>query len=190
MSPDPRGVPLSCARRRPKLVGSSAVAELRTRRTIRRVRAVLRGGGNARHAASLILFAVLALGWTWPLVGHLGAAIPGDPGDNYSFVWNLWWMRHVLATPGLAYFHTTYLFYPFGRTIGDHPHTALPALIAATLLKPLTVVEAQNALLMAYVFANMAAMYALAWDVLSTASDVPPAEHADRTGLRRFGEPG
>src|SRR3954466_2805587 len=165
MSPDPRGVPLSCARRRPKLVGSSAVAELRTRRTIRRVRAVLRGGGNARHAASLILFAVLALGWTWPLVGHLGAAIPGDPGDNYSFVWNLWWMRHVLATPGLAYFHTSYLFYPFGTTIANHPHTALPALVAATLLKPLSVVEAQNVLLLAYIFANMTAMYALAWDI-------------------------
>ena len=48
---------------------------------------------------------------------------------------------NLLATPGLAYFHTTYLFYPFGTTIANHPHTALPALIAATLLKPLTVVE-------------------------------------------------
>ena len=30
----------------------------------------------------------------------------------------------------------TYLFYPFGTTIADHPHTALPALVAATVLKP------------------------------------------------------
>ena len=91
--------------------------------------------------------------------------MPGDPGDNYSFLWNLWWMRHVLATPGLAYFHTSYLFYPFGTTIADHPHTALPAIIAATLLKPASIVTAQNLLLLAYVFANMASMYALVWNI-------------------------
>jgi hypothetical protein len=111
------------------------------------------------------LFAGLAIAWTWPLAVHLGDALPGNPGDNFSFVWNLWWMRHVLATPGLAYFHTDYLFHPFGTTIADHPHTALPALVAATVLRPASAVTAQNLLLMTYVFANMAAMYALAWTI-------------------------
>src|SRR4051794_5382870 len=143
-----------------------------------------------KHGGPLALFGALAVIWTWPLARHLHDAIPGGPGDNYSFVWNLWWMRHVLATPGLAYFHTTYLFYPFGTTIADHPHTALPALIAATLLKPLTVVEAQNALLMAYMFANMAAMYALAWDVLSTTIDAEAVGHAGRIRVRGLSEPG
>jgi hypothetical protein len=111
----------------------------------------------------LLLFAALAIAWTWPLVRHLDDAIPGAPGDNYSFVWNLWWMRHVLATPGLSYFHTTYLFHPFGTSIANHPNTALPALVAATLLGRASPAAAQNLLLIAYVFANMAAMYALAW---------------------------
>ena len=103
---------------------------------------------------------------------HLGDAVPGDPGDNYSFLWNLWWMRHVLATPGLAVASTPrYLFYPFGTTIADHPHTALPALVAATLLKPLLDQSpAQNVLLLAFVFANMAAMYA-GWTILSPTID-------------------
>ena len=127
------------------------------------MRAALRPGGNARHAAVLLLFAGLAVAWTWPLARHLDAAIPGAPGDNYSFIWNLWWMRHVLATPGLAYFHTTYLFYPFGTPLANHPNTALPALAAATLLGRASPTTAQNLLLLAYVFANMAAMYALAW---------------------------
>jgi hypothetical protein len=102
-----------------------------------------------RHLGPLTLFGALAIAWTWPLALHLHDAIPGGPGDNYGYVWNLWWMRHVLTTPGLAYFHTTYLFYPFGTTIADHPNTALPALIAATALKPLSVVAAQNVLLLA-----------------------------------------
>jgi hypothetical protein len=118
-----------------------------------------------RHLAPLTLFAALAVAWTWPLAGHLPDTLPGAPGDNYSFVWNLWWMRHVLAHPALSYFDTTFLFYPFGASVANHPHTALPALIAATLLGGLSVVTAQNLLLLGYVFANMAVMYALAWDI-------------------------
>src|SRR5262249_15219944 len=105
----------------------------------------------------------LACAWTWPLARHLADTIPGDSGDNYSFIWNLWWMRHTLATPGASYFHSDYLFYPFGTSIANHPNTALPALIAATLLGRWPAVDAQNALLLAYVFANLATVYALAW---------------------------
>jgi len=118
-----------------------------------------------KHLGPLALFAALAIAWTWPLAVHLGDAVPGGPGDNYSFVWNLWWMRHVLSTPGRAYFHTNYLFYPFGTTIADHPHTALPAIVAATLLRRASVVTAQNLLLLSYIFANMTFAYALVWDV-------------------------
>jgi hypothetical protein len=118
-----------------------------------------------KHLGPLALFAALAIAWTWPLAGHLHTAVPGDPGDNYSFLWNLWWMRHAIATPGLAYFHTSYLFHPFGTTIANHPHTALPAIVAATLLGRASIVTAQNLLLLAYVFANMATMYALVWDI-------------------------
>jgi len=116
-----------------------------------------------RHLGPLALFGALAVAWTWPLAAHLHDAIPGGPGDNYSFVWNLWWMRHVLATPGLSYFHTTYLFHPFGTSIANHPNTALPALVGATVLGGASPATAQNLLLIADVFANMAAMYALAW---------------------------
>ncbi len=125
------------------------------------------------HAGPIALFAALVIAWTWPLARHLGDAVPGHPGDNYSFLWNLWWMRHVLATPGLPYFHTSYLFYPFGTTIADHPHCALPALIAATLLKPLSIISAYNVLLLAFLFANMAVIYALAWALLEPAGVGP-----------------
>jgi hypothetical protein len=119
----------------------------------------------SRHTAPLALFAALAVAWTWPLAAHLTDSIAGDPGDNYSFVWNFWWARKVLAIPGLELFRTTYLFYPFGTTLVDHPHTALPALVGATLLGTFSTVTAQNVVLLAFVFANMACAYALAWDL-------------------------
>ena len=64
-----------------------------------------------RHTGALLFFAVLTVAWTWPLVEHIGDALPGVPGDNYSFVWNLWWMRFALAHPEVGYFHTNYLFF-------------------------------------------------------------------------------
>ena len=139
---------------------------------------------RARHASALIAFALLAAAWTWPLARHLHDAIPGDPGDNFSFVWNLWWMRQVLDVPGLAYFHTTFLFYPFGASIANHPHTALPAFAAATLLGRLTPVAAQNVLLLSYVFLNLAVMYAFAWDV--TRRHLPSIAAAVVFGLSPF----
>src|SRR5713226_3666426 len=121
--------------------------------------------GVQTHIGPLLLFAFLAIVWTWPLVVHLREAIPGGPGDNYSFLWNLWWMRRALADKDLSFFWTDYLFFPFGTSLTDHPHTALAALVAATVLKAFSLPTAQNTLLLASVFGNMAAMYALTWDV-------------------------
>ena len=139
---------------------------------------------HARHALALIVFALLAIAWTWPLVRHLHDAVPGDPGDNYSFMWNLWWMRKVLATPGLSYFHTRFLFYPFGASIANHPQTALPAFVAATLFRRLSLVTAQNVLLLSYVFLNLTGMYAFAWDV--TRKQLPSMVAAIVFGLSPF----
>jgi hypothetical protein len=125
---------------------------------------VLRGS-IPTHLAPALLFATLAVVWTWPLVRHLASAVPGDPGDNYSFLWNLWWMRYTRSTPGLEFFRTTFLFHPFGASIANHTHTALPALIGATVLRGQSLVAAQNIIVLAHVLANMASMYWLAWTI-------------------------
>src|SRR5262249_55310046 len=114
-------------------------------------------------ACRCLAFAALTAAWTWPLARHLGDALPGDPGDNYSYLWNLWWMRQARSTAGLTFFRTTYLFYPFGTALVDHSHSAPPAFIAATILRPLSIVTAQNVMLLALGFINLAATYALAW---------------------------
>ncbi|HEY6212212.1 MAG TPA: hypothetical protein VIW45_07995, partial [Vicinamibacterales bacterium] len=116
-----------------------------------------------RHARPLALFALLTVAWTWPLAAHLGDAIPGLPGDNYSFLWDLWWARTAFDTPGLAYFRTNFLFYPFGVDMVGQSHVAGPGFAAATLLRPLSIVAAHNVMLLAFVFANMTCAYALAW---------------------------
>jgi hypothetical protein len=117
------------------------------------------------HLLPCLFFACLAVAWTWPLVLHLGTAIPGKPGDNYSFLWMLWWMRHALST-GTDFFHTSYLFFPFGTSLVNHSHTALPTLVAATALGRLPIITAQNVLLLGYVFLNGVVAYVLTWDMV------------------------
>ena len=99
-------------------------------------------------------FALLAVVLTWPLVTVLGTHVPGKaPDDNVNFLWNLWWMREAMAA-GVSPLHSDWLFAPFGVDLVLHTHSALNALAGATVLGRLTIVEAQNVLLIASIALN------------------------------------
>ncbi len=117
------------------------------------------------HFLPLVLLGALSVVWTWPLAIHFRHHIPGLPGDNFSFLWNLWWMRRVLGNHALSFFHSTYLFSPFGVDLINHPHTALQGLISATVLSKLSIIEAENLYVVVSVFLNAASAYALAYDI-------------------------
>jgi len=104
------------------------------------------------HLPAIIAFAALSIVWTWPLARHFSDHIPGAGGDNYSFLWNLWWMRKVLSSPGLEFFQSTYLFSPFGVDLINHPHTALQGYLSATALRGLSVIQAENLYIIVSVF--------------------------------------
>ncbi|HKY21115.1 MAG TPA: hypothetical protein VJM31_07845 [Vicinamibacterales bacterium] len=118
------------------------------------------------HVLSLLLLAAMAIAWTWPLALHFRDHIPGEPGDNYSFLWNLWWMRKALSAPELRFFESGYLFSPFGVDLVNHPHTALQGYISATALAGLSVIEAENLYIIVSVFLNAACAYALTFDIV------------------------
>ena len=108
----------------------------------------------------------MSLIWTWPLAFHFGDHIPGQGGDNYSFLWNLWWMRKALSAPELDFFQSRYLFSPFGVDLINHPHTALQGFITAMALRGLSVIQAENLYIIVSVFLNAACAYALAFDIV------------------------
>jgi hypothetical protein len=118
-----------------------------------------------RHIAAAGAFATMAVVWSFPLVRHLPTHLPGaGPGDNIDFLWNFWWMRTALAS-GLNFFRTTYLFVPAGADLTLHTHTALPALLGATVLGGLPVVAAQNLTILMALFLNGFCAYLLAWRI-------------------------
>jgi len=105
--------------------------------------------------ATLPAFVALAILHTWPLARHLDTHLPGLAlGDNVSFVWNLWWMREALASADVHFFITPFLMAPLGTPLVLHTHTAALAWIGATVLAPLTVVAAQNVLLIGSIALN------------------------------------
>lgn len=120
----------------------------------------------AAHILALIVFSVEAIALSWPLAASLDHAIAGASGDNLAFLWNAWWMRMALASPALDFFHTDYVFAPFGIDLTLHTHTALPAWISSTALGSLPVVTAQNVVILGSLALNGFAAYLLAWDRL------------------------
>ena len=118
------------------------------------------------HLLSVLLLAILSIVWTWPLARHFSDHIPGLGGDNYSFLWNLWWMRKALSAPELDFFQSRYLFSPFGVDLINHPHTALQGYISATALGGMSIIQAENTYILLSIFLNAACAYALAFDLV------------------------
>lgn len=119
-----------------------------------------------KHGPAVLLFGALAIVWTWPLAICFSDHIPGHGGDNYSFLWNLWWMRTALSAPELDFFQSQYLFSPFGVDLINHPHTALQGFLSATALSGLSVIQAENLYIVVSVFLNAICAYALAFDLV------------------------
>ena len=108
------------------------------------------------------VFVLVALAWTFPLILHLGTDLLGaGAGDNVTGLWNVWWMRTALGS-GQDFFRTSYLFAPVGVDLTLDTHTALPALVGATLLAPLSLVAAVNVTILTALFLNGWCAYRLA----------------------------
>jgi hypothetical protein len=112
------------------------------------------------HVTALTIVAAGVFVWTWPILDHIREAVPGTgPGDNLTFVWNVWWARYAL-THQLAPLSTPMLLYPFGADLSLHTHTLLPALAVSFIANP---VAAQNVLIVLHLFLNFSCAYLLAW---------------------------
>lgn len=116
-----------------------------------------------RYGSAALTFALLAVALTWPLVLHLDTHIPGpDAADNVTFLWSFWWVREVLSSSE-PLFRTTALFHPFGTGLAMHTHAFLNAFTGATVLSGLSIVAAQNVVIVGSLALNGVCTYLLAW---------------------------
>jgi hypothetical protein len=61
-----------------------------------------------------IALAMLSLVMTYPLVTDMAHTVPGPPGDNFEYVYKLWWFEHALFERNQSPFFIPEVFYPFG----------------------------------------------------------------------------
>jgi len=91
-----------------------------------------RRGGLWEWGGLTLAYSALATLATWPLVMRLTTAVPGWPGDNFAFLYKIWWVRTAL-TGGHDLFHDPTVFYPFGFNFGRGEPTLPNTLPGAAL---------------------------------------------------------
>lgn len=96
---------------------------------------------------AIALYALLAIGLTWPLAAHFGTHVPGDGGDDPALTWNLWWVKHALLQ-GHDLFRCDYLFFPIGVNLAFYTLTTLNGALSIPLQELLGLVPAANVLLL------------------------------------------
>ncbi len=68
---------------------------------------------------------VLTLIMTWPIVTELNSTLPGWPGDNFAFLYKLWWFRTALLVTHQSPLFDPNSYAPFGFSLGQGEPTYL-----------------------------------------------------------------
>jgi len=69
------------------------------------------------HLLVLLTYVLLAVALTFPVVTDPGGVVPGSDTwayDEYTFLWNTWWLKHSTMDLGVSPLHTEMTFHPVG----------------------------------------------------------------------------
>ena len=121
----------------------------------------------------LLLFAVLSLALTWPLLPHILTHVPGDGIDDPALAWNLWWAKHSwvdqAGQDGLVHnvFDGDSMFHPVGVNLAFYTLTLLNGALSIPLQSAFSVILASNLLLLSSFVLSGFGAYLLALTLLS-----------------------
>jgi len=69
------------------------------------------------NSAVVLLYTVLTAAMTYPAVLFLRTKVLGGPGDNFHFLWELWYVAHALFDLHKSPFFDSDVFVPFGFSL-------------------------------------------------------------------------
>lgn len=75
---------------------------------------------GAKQIGTLFFYLALALAMTYPLAAHFTDGVLGPPGDNFEYLYKLWWFKHALFDLGVSPFYNAQVFYPEGYHLALH----------------------------------------------------------------------
>jgi hypothetical protein len=121
-----------------------------------------------RHLLALLLYSLLSLALTWPLLTQFASHVPGDGIDDPALAWNLWWIKHSLVDQQINPFQSGWMFYPLGINLAFYTLTVLNGLLSVPLQVALGLVPASNLVLLSSFVLSGYGAYLLALHVLGT----------------------
>ncbi len=101
------------------------------------------------YAGILSLSLLITLLMTYPLVAHPGSIILGPPGDNFEYLYKMWWFKDALLAKGIAPFFIPGVFAPFGYPLALSETTLSNMLIGFPLTILFGEVLSYNAVMVA-----------------------------------------
>lgn len=88
---------------------------------------------RGRDLGALALYGLLTVLATWPVAQHLTTHVPGDPkepGDQWAYYWDLWWVKTALLDLGQSPLRTSLLHQPDGASLHFHSLCLGPSVLA------------------------------------------------------------
>lgn len=116
------------------------------------------------HARAILLYAVVALAFAWPLPVHLSTHLTGPiDSDTAVYVWNQWVFQHELVeNRSLPYFTGKIFSLTPKANLSLHNYTTFANLLALPLIPRLGVVATFNVVLLALTVLTAYGMFLLA----------------------------
>ncbi len=81
-----------------------------------RLMGLIRSTASREHLFPLILYAVLSIALTWPLIRYFRSALPGTWNDVHQSLWTMWHVKEFLLGHQ-ELFNLSLLYYPYGATL-------------------------------------------------------------------------
>ncbi len=121
-----------------------------------------------RHpdASVLLLYALLAILLTYPLVLNFSRAVPGHGADDPYLAWNIWWVKYALLDLQRSPLLSDYIFYPIGINLGTYTLTLLNGLLSIPLQLAWEVLPADNLIVLASITLAAFGTYLVSLDLL------------------------
>jgi len=119
-----------------------------------------------RHLLVLIVYTVLRVILTYPLVLRFDTHVPGDGIDDPALAWNLWWVKFALVDRQMNPFDCRWMFHPIGINLAFYTLTILNGLLSIPLQVVFGLVPASNLLLLSSFILGAYGTYLLAQHAL------------------------
>lgn len=114
------------------------------------------------HILVFILFVILSLVMTWPVIARLGTHLAGGRDDLWVHQWTFWWVREALRQ-GLNTFFTPYLYAPIGASLTSHNIAWFNIALWLPLQALFGRITAYNLVFLTVIILNGFCMYLFAW---------------------------